>query len=666
MGSQANRIEPIFADEKYKALVPQVVVRAGEKEVHLLEAGHRAGDAIVRCTELQKPLQDAFKSVLKGDAEPLAKIAPTSLVFGVWDSRDTQAKLPRVVASTIRAFNVRKLTRSAQYIPATEYVADKLLDEPADKPTRDAYAERGFIHVPATGSHGGVIADGGIRRDATLGLAALRLLRAGKDDKKTLALRRYILGLALIAFTHNPSGYLRQGCLLVLDPKKPREFVEVYPNGKRETATVSHQQALAYAKAAAKAFGVGEDRTVAFDKERAKKDVKGDGDTKTKGKKGKKADRRRGNVMPDHLPHHRPLPPTDQPRPGRSRARMAALGPPRLPGARRGVRRRLERTDSTRLRRPGPPLAGAAARPDDRRRGRRRPRGRSIDSTCRITWATKWPGHGRAAIRQRASRATVPRRMSARPTSRRRRRRGPYYLWAFWPTPPHASSRNTHEEGSHSPPLEASPISAGASTWSRRMRRSSPRRPQADVDSAGERWLVARPTTAPFGDRPARADRRDPEPPSSRNMTPFLDRTSVPMAASTPCPPLSTLFRVGRAIAVRDRFPPRRRFGRVLQPPQARRKRLPAHSTPRAPPGAWSSPPWSGTPPAIRRADRQLARMAPTRRSVPSASLATARAPGEPHAPGRRRSPGLSSPSPASSPRGPGRGEGRGQHPPSA
>ena len=108
VGSQANRIEPLFAEEKYKSLVPQIVVEAGEKEVNLLEAGHRAGDAIVRCSELQQTLQDAFKAVLKGDATPLAKIAPTSLVFGVWDSRDTQAKLPRLIASTIRAFNVRQ------------------------------------------------------------------------------------------------------------------------------------------------------------------------------------------------------------------------------------------------------------------------------------------------------------------------------------------------------------------------------------------------------------------------------------------------------------------------------------------------------------------------------------------------------------------------------
>ena len=295
VGSQANRIEPLFAQEKYRTLVPQITVKAGEKEVSLLEAGHRAGDAIVRCSELQQALQDAFKSVLRGDAEPLAKIAPTSLVFGVWDSRDTQAKLPRLVASTIRAFDVRKLTRSAQFTPATEYVADKLLDEPADKATKDAYAERGFIHVPAAGSHGGVIAKGGIRRDATLGLAALRLLFVGKDESRTLALRRYILGLALTAFTHKPSGYLRQGCLLVLDPSKPREFLEVYATGERTPAKITHDVALSYAIETAKAFGVGESKTVEFDKERAKKDVKGEGETK-KGRAARKKEQAAGGA----------------------------------------------------------------------------------------------------------------------------------------------------------------------------------------------------------------------------------------------------------------------------------------------------------------------------------------------------------------------------------
>jgi CRISPR-associated protein Csb1 len=290
VGSQANRIEPIFKEENYRHLVPQIVVQAGSKEVNLLEAGHRAGDALVRCSSLQKKLQDAFVAVLKGDATPLAKIAPTSLVFGVWDSRDTQAKLPRVIASTIRAYDVRKLTRSAQYNPAAEYVTDKLLDEPADAKTKDAYAERGFVHVPATGSHGGVIADGGVLRTATLGLAALRLLQAGKDKQATLKLRRYILGLSLVAFTYLPSGYLRQGCLLVLNPEKPSEFVEVYPNGERRPCGITHEQAIRYATKAAEAFGVGANDKVPFDPERAKRDVKGEGDVKKTAKSRAKKD----------------------------------------------------------------------------------------------------------------------------------------------------------------------------------------------------------------------------------------------------------------------------------------------------------------------------------------------------------------------------------------
>lgn len=276
VGSQSNRIEPIFAAPDYAALIPQILVKAGEKEINLLQAGHRAGDALVRCSALQKELQDAFKALQKGNAEPLAKIAPTSLVFGVWDSRDTQAKLPRLIASTIRAYDVQKLTRSAQFVPATEFTDEGLLEPTEDKKVKDAYAERGFIHVPASGSHGGVIANGGIRRDATLSLAALRLLSAGKDQARTLALRRYIFGLTLTALTHPPASYLRQGCNLVQDPGKPREFVEVHVDGKRTPAKISHADALAFATAAAKAFGVGSGRIVDFDTKLALRDISGD------------------------------------------------------------------------------------------------------------------------------------------------------------------------------------------------------------------------------------------------------------------------------------------------------------------------------------------------------------------------------------------------------
>lgn len=274
VGSQANRIEPIFMKKDYVGLVPQIVIKAGSKKVNLLEAGHRAGDAIIRCSALQKEFQDAFKAALNGNAEPMAKIAPTSLVFGVWDSRDTQAKLPRLIDSKIHAFNVRELTRSANYLvqQQLDYVDEGLLPEP-NKAEKDEYSKRGYLNALATASHGGVIATRGIRRDATLHLAALRLLFTDDDVTKTLALRRYILGLALTAFTCQSSTYLRQGCNLVCDPDKPNELKLVFNDGRREDAVLKHDDSLVYAKETAKAFILGINREVEFDKELAKKDV---------------------------------------------------------------------------------------------------------------------------------------------------------------------------------------------------------------------------------------------------------------------------------------------------------------------------------------------------------------------------------------------------------
>jgi CRISPR-associated protein Csb1 len=60
IGSQANRIEPLFMRDKYRHLVPQIVVTAGDKAVNILEVGHRAGDALLRCSSLQDELQAAF------------------------------------------------------------------------------------------------------------------------------------------------------------------------------------------------------------------------------------------------------------------------------------------------------------------------------------------------------------------------------------------------------------------------------------------------------------------------------------------------------------------------------------------------------------------------------------------------------------------------------
>ncbi|MBA4017545.1 MAG: type I-U CRISPR-associated protein Cas7 [Pirellula sp.] len=279
VGSQANRIEPIFATPEFAHLVPKITVRAGERSISILEAGHRAGDALVRCTALQSELRSAFKAAQNGDVVPLAKIAPTSLVFGVWDSRDTQLKLPRLVASTIRAFDVKRLTRAAQYNPSIDYIGTNLLKPATDRTLKDAYAARGFVQIPAIGANGGVIVGGEIRRDATLSLAALRLLTAGGDAQKTLVLRRYILGLALVALTTRTSTYLRQGCNLVPN-EKPQVSNLVHSDGKRESRKLSLKEASRYATEAARAFGIAAGREAVFDPDLAFQDIRGEGDVK--------------------------------------------------------------------------------------------------------------------------------------------------------------------------------------------------------------------------------------------------------------------------------------------------------------------------------------------------------------------------------------------------
>jgi CRISPR-associated protein Csb1 len=292
VGSQANRIEPMFKEEPYSTLVPQIVIQAGEKNINLLDAGHRAGDALARCSALKNGLNAAFQAILKdGNALPLAKIAPTSLIFGVWDSRDTQAKLPRLIASTLRAYDVRKLTRSATYIAPFDYATANVFTEEekqkAEGDDKNPLSKRGFVNALATSSHGGVIADGGIRRDAVLALSALRLLNSDTPEN-TKKLRRYILGLALVAFTKLPLAYYRQGTILTLDPDKPREFKQVGNDGCRVDAGITHEAALAFAQSAASAFVIGQSETVAFDEEIAKSDLKETKEEKkkAKGKKG--------------------------------------------------------------------------------------------------------------------------------------------------------------------------------------------------------------------------------------------------------------------------------------------------------------------------------------------------------------------------------------------
>lgn len=295
--SQANRLEARLL--KYSGTsIPKVTItgsRVGQGSIDLLEVGHRVGDAVIRYSKNGdkdgfEPFEAALQAYVKGDAAPLAKLAPTSLVFGHWDSRDsatkksTKSKARRLIRSEIVAFNVQNVTKRSQYWssidPEVSQELEQILKEAKeaaqDNPdSKNPASQLGMTDVPAPESPGGVIAFGPIERTTIIALSGVRALATFKpatdsgateiDDVKTLALRRYLFALALASAADLGVWDLREGCILVRESKKegektvadPTAFtaVTVKHSGAEDAfAAPANGAAESYLDAAAKAF----------------------------------------------------------------------------------------------------------------------------------------------------------------------------------------------------------------------------------------------------------------------------------------------------------------------------------------------------------------------------------------------------------------------------
>jgi len=276
VGSQANRMEPAFAHAPLSSLVPQISFAIGTDSVSLLELGHRLADGTVRCSDLADISGQAIAAWAKnGNAQPIALLAPTSLVFGFWDSRESGLKAGRVIASTIRATNVSPLKRSATYFPAPPLRGhlDAAKESGELEADTKALSDLGMEAAPSVDTHGGVIVHGTIQRRTEINLVALRSLMVRTEDGQldadsTLALRRYVLGLALVAATAQSSYDLRQGCLLVRKAASPAVSHVVRPTGERADFPFTFEQARTFAAPAAAAFGIGTNRDATFEIQR--------------------------------------------------------------------------------------------------------------------------------------------------------------------------------------------------------------------------------------------------------------------------------------------------------------------------------------------------------------------------------------------------------------
>jgi CRISPR-associated protein Csb1 len=121
---------------------------------------------------------------------------------------------------------------------------------------------------PVGKNRAGVIALGPITRSVSAQLEILRHLR-GETQEETLRLRRYILGLVLVVMTAPLDRFLRSGCSLIPVEGSTFDLQIKYATGRRESMSLTHEEALAFANTAASDFGVGPNRQFTWDAKKA-------------------------------------------------------------------------------------------------------------------------------------------------------------------------------------------------------------------------------------------------------------------------------------------------------------------------------------------------------------------------------------------------------------
>jgi CRISPR-associated protein Csb1 len=278
--SHANRTEVAFRDdEDLRSLVPQALAKiprkpefSGQSEANLLALPHRVADFRVRASNQALLVDRAIKAFAQGDALPLLRLMPTSILFGFWDSRAEgyQHKHARILLSRVDAFNVIPCEKHSLYtgpyskdecasvVLKNDNLAEELFKleaeagpkdegekERASKEAKrwaDAMSARGFSNaLSKPGSLGGVIAER-IERLAVISLTDIAGIfcfkdrpaaeknskneaeqEAAKKNEKpdtalTNAARRYLIALALLAenYPRSTGSYrLRSGCELL-------------------------------------------------------------------------------------------------------------------------------------------------------------------------------------------------------------------------------------------------------------------------------------------------------------------------------------------------------------------------------------------------------------------------------------------------------------------
>lgn len=227
--SQANRMEPAFANPPLSKLVPQITITVPrkidadpektEQSLSVLGIAHRVADFRIKLSDQQSEVKSWIKAFDTNDALPLVQNLPTSVLFGFWDSRGLGTKHARILMSRIDAFDVVPCTKRSIYsgmYSKEEFLAVAGVEAAgADDKT---LSERGFTNAPGNGL-GGVLVRGGITRTSVLSLTDIARIRCSNGNVTlTNAARRYLfcLGMLAEAYQREMGAFnLRSGCELI-------------------------------------------------------------------------------------------------------------------------------------------------------------------------------------------------------------------------------------------------------------------------------------------------------------------------------------------------------------------------------------------------------------------------------------------------------------------
>jgi CRISPR-associated protein Csb1 len=293
VGSQSNRLAQLFEKPAFQGLLPNVVLDAGDKGglIPMCRVTHRAADGAITASDGAEEFHQGFQAVLAGNALPLAKLDPCSFIFGVWDSRKTLVRFARTIDSTINAYHISYGHRSAQFTPTVDYAGTDLQTELAngkeELDEKHPLAQIGVLGAPSVDKHGGIRVAEKILHLVHVNFNNIRLLNVPEDVQKTLALRRYILGLSILVVLAYNDYNLRSGCHLF---RKAAQKPLLFPGeGEPTPVALDVDEVLEYARQAAREFGVTSKlKKFTFNDELVRKLVKEKQETSAKKKADKK------------------------------------------------------------------------------------------------------------------------------------------------------------------------------------------------------------------------------------------------------------------------------------------------------------------------------------------------------------------------------------------